>query len=117
MRLPSLRRFMGVAALVCAVVVVTHVATCRVLHRTEMSEAPAGSHAPMGNHFPDAVVDAATGAVLAGLLALVALWLLRHPVTEGVGRGPSWTSWIGRSPRHRAAPHRTSPSTLCVFRC
>jgi hypothetical protein len=42
---------------VFAAVVLTHGATCRFVHGTGMSDAPAGRHAPsMGEHFPKAVV-------------------------------------------------------------
>jgi hypothetical protein len=117
-RVSSLRRFLGVAALVCAAVVVTHVVTCRVVHRAAMSEAPAGSHAPsMGEHFPNAVVQTATAALLASLWALFALWLVRRPVIGDVTCGPPWTAWAGRSPPQRAEPQPTSPITLRVFRC
>jgi hypothetical protein len=114
--LPSLRRFLGVAALVFAAAVLTHVATCRVVHGTAMSKAPADSHAPAtGEHFPNAVVDGAAAALVA-LLGFAALWLSLMMPASAV-RSPRCVARLsGRSPPDGAS-YPAIPISLCVFRC
>lgn len=116
MRLPSLARFVGGAALVFAAVVLVHGTTCRVLHGTTISDAPSGSHVT-GDHLPKAVAEGATAAALAALFGLLVLRLVRRPPTDVVTSGQPSGLRTGRAPPDRFC-HDPRPSiALCVFRC
>lgn len=118
MRLPSLGRLVGGAALVFAAVVLTHGATCRVVHSLDMPGAPSGSHAPsMNEHFPKAVVESAGAASLAALFGLFALWLVRRPPANLFASSHSPRLSTGRSPPDPFGHDLPSPIALCVFRC
>lgn len=115
---PSVRRFFAAAALVLAAVVLTHIATCRVVHAVSMAEMPVEAHLlSVGDHLPDAVLGGLSAAALLGLLGLLVIRLIGHagctPATVPVRD----QRCAGRSPPDRASHNWPSPIALCVFRC
>lgn len=114
-----LRILIGAAALLLAAVVLTHVATCRVLHASGMAHAAAGSHQPPdSDHFPDATLDGIAGAAgLLAVLGLLASRLLHHSDVVAVRFRATRAAFHGPSPPGREA--HTPPASIAfnVLRC